>query len=162
MNKDKSDLTSSISEIDMEHALEVLNVNSISPVLVTQKLLPNLKDNGGSTVVMVSSLMGSISDCLSGKSYAYRASKTALNSITKNMSIDLNAIFKTIVFAIDPGNVQSGMNPGGHIKSEVCANLIIDLISTNVQSLNGKFINYNIDINFDAKPIKERLRTPRR
>ena len=33
------------------------------------------------------------------------------------------------------------MNPGGHIKSEVCANLINDLISTNVQSLNGKFIN---------------------
>ena len=56
---------SSISEIDIEHALEVLNVNSISPVLVTQKLLPNLKDNGSSTVVMVSSLMGSISDCFS-------------------------------------------------------------------------------------------------
>ena len=57
------------------------------------------------------------------------------------MSVDLNTRFRTIVFAIDPGNVQSGMNPGGQIKSEVCANLIIDLISSNVQSLNGKFIN---------------------
>ena len=28
----------SISEIDMEHALEVLNVNAVSPVLVTQQI----------------------------------------------------------------------------------------------------------------------------
>ena len=57
------------------------------------------------------------------------------------MSLDLNSRFKTTVFAIDPGNVQSGMNPGGQIKSEVCANLIVDLISSNVQSFNGKFVN---------------------
>ena len=32
----------SISEIDMQHALEVIEINSIAPVLVTQKLLrPN-------------------------------------------------------------------------------------------------------------------------
>ena len=71
----------------------------------------------------------------------YRTSKTALNSITKNMSIDLMARFKTIVFAIDPGNVQSGMNPGGTLKADICANLIINLISSNVQLLNGKFVN---------------------
>ena len=63
----------SISEIDMEHALEVLNVNSVSPVLVTQQSLPKLKE--GSKIVMMSSLMGSISDCMSGRSYAYRAQK---------------------------------------------------------------------------------------
>ena len=57
------------------------------------------------------------------------------------MSIDLMARFKTIVFAIDPGNVQSGMNPGGTLKADVCANLIINLISSNVQLLNGKFVN---------------------
>ena len=33
------------------------------------------------------------------------------------------------------------MNPGGQIKADVCANLIIDLLSSNSQSLNGKFIN---------------------
>ena len=35
----------SISEIDMEHALEVLNVNALSPVLVTQQSLPKLKED---------------------------------------------------------------------------------------------------------------------
>ena len=57
------------------------------------------------------------------------------------MSIDLMARFKTIVFAIDPGDVQSGMNPGGKLKADVCADLIIDLLSSNVRLLNGKFVN---------------------
>jgi hypothetical protein len=33
------------------------------------------------------------------------------------------------------------MNPGGQLKADVCANLIINLISSNVQLLNGKFVN---------------------
>ena len=57
------------------------------------------------------------------------------------MSIDLHSRFKTIVFAVDPGNVQSGMNPGGQIKADVCAKLIIDLVSTDVKLLNGKFVD---------------------
>ena len=57
------------------------------------------------------------------------------------MSVELLLKFKTIVFAIDPGNVQSGMNPGGQLKADVCANLIINLMSSNVHLLNGKFLN---------------------
>ena len=34
---------------------------------------------------MITSLMGSIEDCMSGRSYAYRASKTALNMFTTAM-----------------------------------------------------------------------------
>ena len=92
-------------------------------------------------LVNISSDAGSINLNNEGNAYVYRTSKAALNSITKNMSIDLMVKFKTIVFAIDPGNVQSGMNPGGQLKADVCANLIIDLMSTNVHLLNGKFVN---------------------
>lgn len=35
--------------------------------------------------------MGSITDNTSGRSYAYRASKNALNQITKSLSIDLES-----------------------------------------------------------------------
>jgi NAD(P)-dependent dehydrogenase (short-subunit alcohol dehydrogenase family) len=34
----------SISEIDMEHTLEVLNINAVCPVLVTQQALPKLSN----------------------------------------------------------------------------------------------------------------------
>ena len=131
-----------IEKLDFKKFQEVLMVNSFSILKIMQIILDNgLSAKNLKVLVNISSDAGSIELNNQGNAYIYRASKTVLNSITKNMSIDLNARFKTIVFAIDPGNVQSGMNPSGHIESEVCANLIIDLISSNVKSFNGKFIN---------------------
>ena len=57
------------------------------------------------------------------------------------MSLDLNGKFGTTVFSVDPGNVATNMNPGGIIKPEKCAKLILDLISNNDKELNGKFVN---------------------
>ena len=131
-----------IEKLDFSKFQEVLMVNSFSILKIVQIILGNKSSTKNLKVLLnISSDAGSIRLNNQGNAYIYRASKTALNSITKNMSIDLNSRFKTIVFAIDPGNVQSGMNPGGQIKSDVCANLIIDLISSNVESYNGKFIN---------------------
>ena len=131
-----------IEKLDFKKFQEVLMVNSISILKIIQIILNNkLSKKNLEILVNISSDAGSIDLNNEGNAYMYRASKTALNSITKNMSIDLMARFKTIVFAIDPGNVQSGMNPGGTLKADVCANLIINLISSNVQLLNGKFVN---------------------
>ena len=131
-----------IEKLDFRKFQEVLMVNSFSILKIMQIILSNkFSTKNLEALVNISSDAGSIKLNNQGNAYIYRASKSALNSITKNMSLDLNDRFKTIVFAIDPGNVQSGMNPGGYIKSEVCANLIIDLISSNVKPLNGKFIN---------------------
>lgn len=46
--------------------------------------------------------MGSVDDNTSGGAYAYRASKSALNVITKSMSIDLEAVGVTSVL-LHPG-----------------------------------------------------------
>jgi len=131
-----------IESLDFEKFQEVLMVNSISILKIIQIILNNkLSKKNIEILVNISSDAGSINLNNEGNAYMYRASKTVLNSITKNMSIDLMRRFKTIVFAIDPGNVRSGMNPGGQLKSDVCANLIINLISSNVHLLNGKFVN---------------------
>ncbi len=131
-----------IEKLNFKKFQEVLMVNSFSILKIIQIILGDKSSAKNLEILInISSDAGSIKLNNQGNAYIYRASKTTLNSITKNMSLDLNARFKTIVFAIDPGNVQSGMNPGGHIKSEVCANLIIDMISSNVQSFNGKFVN---------------------
>lgn len=131
-----------IEKLDFKKFQEVLMVNSFSILKIMQIILDNKSSTKNLEVLVnISSDAGSIKLNNQGNAYIYRSSKATLNSITKNMSLDLNTRFKTIVFAIDPGNVQSGMNPSGQIKSEVCANLIIDLISSNVQSLNGKFVN---------------------
>ena len=131
-----------IESLDFEKFQEVLMVNSISILKIIQIILYNkFSKKNLEILVNISSDAGSINLNNEGNAYMYRASKTVLNSITKNMSIDLMRRFKTIVFAIDPGNVRSGMNPGGQLKSDVCANLIINLISSNVHLLNGKFVN---------------------
>lgn len=131
-----------LEKLDFMKFQEVLMVNSFSILRIIQIILSNKSSKKNlEALINISSSGGSIKQNNQGNAYIYRASKTALNCITKNMSVDLNKRFKTTVFAIDPGNVQTGMNPGGHIKVEVCANLIIDLASSNVQLLNGKFIN---------------------
>ena len=131
-----------IEKLDFKKFQEVLMVNSISILKIMQIIL-NKKSSQDNLEILVniSSQFGSIKLNNQGNAYMYRASKTALNSITKNMSLDLMSRFKTIVFAVDPGNVQTRMNPTGLMKPSVCASLIIDLMSSNVQLMNGKFIN---------------------
>jgi len=136
----------SISEIDMEHALEVLNVNAVSPVLVTQQALPKLVD--GSKVVMMSSLMGSISDCRSGRSYAYRASKTALNMFSIAMKNELESQGISILI-MHPGWVETDMGgPHAPLSVEESVNGIIQRIEEQNMSMSGRYVE------FDNSPIE--------
>jgi NAD(P)-dependent dehydrogenase (short-subunit alcohol dehydrogenase family) len=130
-----------VENIDFKKFQKILMVNSIS-ILNIIKIILNKKKNKSKPelIINISSDAGSINQNKDGNAYIYRTSKSALNSITKNLSIDLNHKFGTTVFAIDPGNVKSGMNPGGYIETDKCAKLIIDLITTNSE-LNGKFVN---------------------
>ena len=130
-----------IENIDFKKFQKVLMVNSIS-ILNIIKIILNKKKNKNKLelIINISSDAGSINQNKDGDAYIYRTSKSALNSITKNLSIDLNKKFGTTVLAIDPGNTKSGMNPGGYIETDNCAKLIIDLITTNSE-LNGKFVN---------------------
>jgi NAD(P)-dependent dehydrogenase (short-subunit alcohol dehydrogenase family) len=136
----------SISEIDMEHALEVLNVNAVSPVLVTQQSLPKLAN--GSKVVMMSSLMGSISDCHSGRSYAYRASKTALNMFSMAMKNELDANGISLLI-MHPGWVETDMGgPNAPLSTEESVSGIMQRIDEQDMSMSGRYVEY------DGSPIE--------
>ncbi len=98
-----------LSDIDAE-AIEsfkhMFAVNSIGPLLTTKTLLNNLAE--GSKVGIITSRMGSIADNDSGGSYAYRMSKSAVNSAGKSLSIDLKP--KGIsVGILHPGYVRTDM-----------------------------------------------------
>ena len=74
-----------------------------------------------------------------GNYYIYRATKAALNSISKNLSIDLNN--NIIVASLHPGSIKTKMNPSGIIEPEICAKQIINFIVDCNESLNGTFID---------------------
>ena len=136
----------SISEIDMQYAMEVFEVNSIGPVLVTQKFKPKL--DSGSKIVMMSSLMGSISDCISGKSYAYRASKTALNMFSIAMKNELESQGISILI-LHPGWVKTDMGgPNAPLSVKQSVTGIIQRIEEQTLELTGRYVQ------FDGTPIE--------
>ena len=136
----------SISEIDMQHALEVIEINSIAPVLITQKLLNQMSDD--STIVMMSSLMGSISDCMSGRSYAYRASKTALNMFSIAMKNELQTQGVSILI-LHPGWVATDMGgPNATVSPEQSVSGMIERIDEHNLSMSGRYVQY------DGTPIE--------
>lgn len=131
-----------IEDIDFEVVSNVLEVNAIAPVRVTQHALPLLDRAGGGTVVMITSLMGSIEDCMSGKSYAYRASKTALNMFTTSMKNEL--IERDIsLLLIHPGWVETDMGgPRAPVSPEDSVRGILGRVEEQTLALSGRFVEY--------------------
>ena len=123
--------------------LEVLDVNSVGPVRMVRELYDKMTHDSLTTVAMISSLMGSIDDCHSGKSYAYRASKTALNMLSVAMKKE--AISDNISFLIlHPGWVKTRMG-GEHapVELEESVDGMIDLIYANSLEDSGRFVQYD-------------------
>jgi 3-oxoacyl-[acyl-carrier protein] reductase len=125
------------SNINTKEFSSVLNINVLSPFVLIQK---SLKANCLKQIINISSLMGSMSDN-TGDYYLYKGSKTLLNSITKNLSFDLNQNIN--IFCLHPGDVKTKMNTGGLISAEIAAQKIINICSQNNLNYRGKFIDNN-------------------
>jgi len=133
----------SVEDIDFEVVSEVMEVNAIAPVRVTRGLLPALERAGGGTVVMMTSLMASIADCHSGRSYAYRASKTALNMLTvamKNELLDRNIS----LMLLHPGWVETDMGgPNAPLQPKESVEGILKRIHEQTLDMSGRFVQYD-------------------
>ncbi len=114
-----------------------ININVLAPIVLIQN---SLKGNCLRQVINISSLMGSMSDN-KGNYYFYRSSKSLLNSITQNLSSDLNQ--KINIFCIHPGDVKTKMNTGGLVSPEIAAQKIINVCCKNSLNYRGKFIDTN-------------------
>ena len=132
-----------IKEIDDEWMLEVLNINSVGPVRMVKALYDKMNHKSLTTVAMISSLMGSIDDCHSGRSYAYRASKTALNMLSVAMKKEAKEDNISILI-LHPGWVKTRMG-GEHAPVELVDSVEGMMKLINAQTLNdsGKFFQYD-------------------
>jgi len=132
-----------IEDINFDNLIRTLKINSISIIIIINIILKYCKKNCLETIVNISSSSGSIKNNLSGGAYIYRASKALLNSLTKNISIDLGRRFNIKTFAVDPGYIRMKMNPNGLLSSELCAKKILKILETQRPSINGRFIDLN-------------------
>lgn len=132
----------SLGEVDPDMSLEVLNVNTIGPLRVSQALWPLLQGEKPTKVANISSLMGSIDDCLSGRSYAYRTSKTGLNMITKILAVEGQPDNITVT-SYHPGWAKTDM--GGErapVPASVSVKGLIGLINQQTTERSGRFFEY--------------------
>ncbi len=129
-----------IKDIDFDYFLNIFKLNSLSILKILQLMNKHDKLKNLHKIISISSSGGSISKNNQGNAYIYRTSKSALNSISKNLSIDLKKKFGTSVISIDPGNVKTGMNNKGYLSKEKCAEYIIDIICEK-EDYNGLFID---------------------
>lgn len=122
---------------------QVLHVNAIAPLQLTQLLITSLRNGQGKKLAYVSSKMGSIADNGRGGSYIYRCSKTALNSVVKTLAVDL-AAEGFVAAALHPGWVRTDMGgPNGLIDAEESVGGMLQVIDALSPATTGEFINYN-------------------
>jgi NAD(P)-dependent dehydrogenase (short-subunit alcohol dehydrogenase family) len=97
-----------MAELRPEPVLEVLRVNAVGPILVTQALAPLLGAAGRAVVVNLSSGLGSLARTISRGNVAYGMSKAALNMLTRHLAAELDGQ-GTVVVSMSPGWVATDM-----------------------------------------------------
>ena len=135
-----------LTEIDDRWALEVLDINALGPVRVVKALYGKMSHDSLTKIGMVSSLMASIDDCHIGRSYAYRASKTALNMFTVSMKKE--ALEDNIAFVIlHPGWVKTDMG-GDRAPVEIPDSIagMMRVLDTRTLQNSGEFVQFDCEI----------------
>jgi NAD(P)-dependent dehydrogenase (short-subunit alcohol dehydrogenase family) len=130
-----------------ELLVDNFEVNAVTPFMLTRAFLPLLRQAVANKrqpiVANITSKMGSIADNDSGSHYAYRASKTALNCITKSLSVDLGKE-GIICLPLHPGWVLTDMGgPNALIDTKSSVAGLINVITTADKAINGKFLNFD-------------------
>ena len=134
---------SDLSDVDPATMLDVFDVNTVGPLRTSRALWGLLlKAPEGGRIAHISSLMGSIEDCASGRSYAYRPSKTALNMVSKILAVEGTAHGITST-AYHPGWVKTDMG-GEHapLSIEESVGDLLGLIDRQDASVSGGFLEH--------------------
>ncbi|ENV59680.1 MULTISPECIES: SDR family NAD(P)-dependent oxidoreductase [Acinetobacter] len=116
-------------------------VNSIAPVTIARKFLPLMKAN--SLIAFMSSRMGSVALNDDGSMELYRASKAALNSISRGFAQNEAIPLNIGVLNLHPGWVQTEM--GGSqapvtVKQSTAG--LVKVIQASIGSNQHKFIDF--------------------
>jgi len=150
--------------MDPERSLDSINeawlkllfqTHCVGPLLVLKyfhKLLANKEKDSPSTCVNMSARVASISDNRLGGWYGYRASKAALNQITKTASIELRR-HNITTFALHPGTVNTSLSKPFHrgikaeklFTTEYSVECMLKIICNADSAMNGGFFDYNKD-----------------
>ncbi|XP_067911127.1 C-signal-like isoform X2 [Heterodontus francisci] len=145
-----------LNETTPETMMNSYRANVVGPMMVTKALVPALQRAVGlsdelkantkkATVINISSILASIElfDDKTGKTYAYRASKAALNMVTKCLANELKP-HGILCASVHPGWVQTDM--GGEKApqtKEESVRGILRVLSRLSDEDSGSFLDWN-------------------
>lgn len=132
-----------LGNIDQTTVRQQFETNALAPLLVTEALIPNLKEQ--SKIALITSRMGSVADNTSGGRYGYRMSKAALNIAGVSLAHDLKS--QGIAVAIlHPGLVGTDMIGGA---GDITPDQAAERLAQRIEQLNidntGTFWHSNGD-----------------
>jgi NAD(P)-dependent dehydrogenase (short-subunit alcohol dehydrogenase family) len=131
-----------LADLRAEPVLEVLRVNAVGPILVTQALAPLLAAAPSSVVVNLSSGLGSIAGATGRGNVAYGMSKAALNMLTRHLAAEL-ARQGTVVVAMSPGWVATDMGgPQATLRPDESVRGILNVLDALTPAQSGAFLDH--------------------
>ncbi len=131
--------------LDFDEMTEFFNINAVGTARVTRALLSALRAGAGKKIINITSRMGSIGDNTSGSAYSYRASKAALNMVTRSMALDLKPE-GFVCLVLHPGWVQTDMG-GGSAPTTTPESIsgMLGVIDGAGSEANGEFFDFTGD-----------------
>lgn len=143
------DVTTSFGDIDVDAWLDLIRLNTISPLKVSEAFINNVKASQWKMIAFISSRSGSITERgtlphhLRGGNYSYRSSKSALNALAKSLAFDLIPI-GIGVLVLHPGWVNSGAgDSNATLDVETSVTGMRKIIAGFTSTQTGSFINYD-------------------
>ena len=131
-----------LAELRPEAVLEVLRVNAVAPLLVTQALAARLAAAGRSAVVNLSSGLGSLAQATGRGNIAYGMSKAALDMATRHLAAEL-ARQGTVVIALSPGWVATDMGgPGAPLEPPESVRGMLNVVDALTPAQSGSFLDH--------------------
>jgi len=97
--------------IDAKYLEKSFKINTFGPFLIAKHFIPLLRKDRKSIFSCISARVGSIEDNQLGGWHSYRASKSALNMLLRNLSIELKYANKyAICVGLHPGTVDTNLS----------------------------------------------------
>jgi len=101
----------SLRELEPNWMIENFRINAVGPALVAKHFLPIMAKQGPICFAALSARVGSISDNRLGGWHSYRASKSALNMLIRNISIEWQRKNpQSVVVGLHPGTVETSLS----------------------------------------------------
>ncbi|KAJ0883690.1 putative benzil reductase ((S)-benzoin forming) [Helianthus annuus] len=148
-----------LTKVERSSLLLAYDVNTVGPILVTKHMWPLLKVGGGpgterdvAVVANISARVGSIGDNRLGGWHSYRASKTALNQLTKCVAVELARKKDPVIcILLHPGTVDTDLSrpfqknvPKDKLfTKEFSVQKLLSIIESSKRHDNGKFFAWD-------------------